>query len=366
MMRHFGWVLSKNPKIRLGGWRTMSVLPVDAVEYAALDALACHYLYSYYLSSCRLCMYELGFGLHSMSVVTSTPLHSPATYGDDEVCKALEVYRPEIITFGMQAKNRLPPIVARPPGQTAEEFLDENAIIVPSMVADTSPAQPAEVPGKTAQKRDRDNDGKGTPSNAKRSRRRSTTPISHWTRHAAKTRAVAQQQMEKQAQSFNTPRGQQVPRTRSRTAKPFLSILGGGGCCPEDSIFNALKSKTHGGLLEKGMYWVGGCLYLDSGRIRVFLGVVQLWVCSAHPPPITSPTEMKNFSLEDYYKAFKGAGSNHLLRRLQATDSSIFKEMDSMQQTQWKNFVTALSEFDFGFPILQSICHNIVVPVRIG
>ena len=60
-----------------------------------------------------------------------------------------------------------------------------------------------------------------------------------------------------------------------------------------------------------------------------------------------------------------GEWVNKILRRFQATDLKVLKTLKDAG-TLWLNLITALSVFDFGYPVLQSICRTIIVPVRGG
>ena len=71
--------------------------------------------------------------------------------------------------------------------------------------------------------------------------------------------------------------------------------------------------------------------------------------------------DMTDFDEDAFYRALKVTGSNKVLRRLQQTDITILRSMQA--DPQWTVLLTTLSEYEFGFQLLQATCRTIIVPV---
>ena len=107
---------------------------------------------------------------------------------------------------------------------------------------------------------------------------------------------------------------QSTRATRSSTAQPFTSLK---------DIHAAMRGKSNGGML---MY------------------------------------DLISYNQDEYYRGFKGKGGNKVLRRFQVTDVRLLEDMT--KDARLHACISTLSEYEFGFQVLQSICRSIFTPVK--
>ena len=76
------------------------------------------------------------------------------------------------------------------------------------------------------------------------------------------------------------------------------------------------------------------------------------------------PAEMST-NKDTVRKILQMSENRSFLRRLKASDISIFQAMAKNADPLWKNLIGALSTYTFGYPLVKDMCYHILNPVSL-
>ena len=76
------------------------------------------------------------------------------------------------------------------------------------------------------------------------------------------------------------------------------------------------------------------------------------------------PAEMST-NKDTVRKILQMSENRSFLRRLKASDISIFQAMAKNADPLWKNLIGVLSTYTFGYPLVKDMCYHILNPVSL-
>ena len=79
---------------------------------------------------------------------------------------------------------------------------------------------------------------------------------------------------------------------------------------------------------------------------------------------VIDPAEMST-NKDTARKILQMPENRPFLRRLKASDISIFQAMAKNPDPLWKNLIGALSSYLFGYPLVKQLCYDILNPVSL-